>query len=315
MATTFSSLVAKFNEKKHTIKQSAVNNKRHSTLQTIIGKKTPFTITEAYKTARTNILFALAGSEKCKKIIFTSAEPGEGKTTTVLNMAITFAQTDAKVLVIDGDMRKPRVHRYLALEKNDGLSELLAGLIDKESAVKHCEEKGVDCITAGKIPPNPVELLSSDNMVKVLEYFSNIYDYIFIDTPPVTVVTDAASMAKFVDGYIVVIRHNYTIHEFLTKAREALLFAEAKILGYVMNDLKAMGGIGYGKYGNYNTGYNRYRYRYKYGYKYGYGYGSGYGYSYGYKYGDSHNNFYSDEYVYGDPDDEDSEEELLTEKN
>jgi len=304
MSGTVSSLIKKFNEKKHSISQSNRKNQNATSISIIIDKNTSFTITEAYKTARTNLLFTLAGNEKCKKIIFTSAEPGEGKTTTVLNMAITFAQTGAKVLVIDGDLRKPRIHRYMEIEKDNGLSEVLVGMLDADKAVHHIQDRQIDCITAGHIPPNPVELLSSDKMCEVLEHFSEKYDFIFMDTPPVTVVTDAASMAKFVDGYIVVIRHNYTIHELLAKARDALLFAEAKILGYVMNDLKPMGGIGYGKYGNYNNRY-RYKYRYKYGYKYGYGYG----YGYGYKYGDSDGRHYTNEYVYGDSEEDEEDDD------
>lgn len=289
--------IGKLNEKKHNFRHKSEIQSVSSPSDNILNDKTTFSITEAYKTARTNIIFALAGIDRCKKVIFTSAEPGEGKTTTILNMAITFAQTGVKVLLIDGDLRKPRTHRYLGMEKTNGLSDLLAGLISVDDAIKHCSEKNFDCITAGQIPPNPVELLSSEAMEKVLEELSSRYDYIFIDTPPVTVVTDAASMAKFVDGYVVVVRHNYTIHELLEKTRQNLMFAEAKILGFIINDIKPMAGIGYSKYGAYGTRY-RYRYRYRYGYKYGYKYG--YGYGYGYQYGDRRNNEYSSEYVYGD---------------
>jgi len=289
--------IGKINEKKHSFQKRENVQRESSPADNILNENSTFTLTEAYKTARTNIMFSLASVEGCKKVIFTSAEPGEGKTTTVLNMAITFAQTGLRVLLIDGDLRKPRTHRYLGIEKTNGLSDLLAGLIEIKDAIKHSEEKGLDCITAGQIPPNPVELLSSDAMCELLNKLSESYDYIFIDTPPVTVVTDAASMAKFVNGYVVVIRHNYTIHELLEKTRQSLKFAEAKILGFVINDIKPMAGIGYSKYGTYGTRY-RYKYRYRYGYKYGYKYG--YGYGYGYQYGDRRNNEYSSDYVYGD---------------
>ncbi len=287
--------IGKFNEKKHSLRSNAMADTLESPKFHIIDDKTPFAICEAYKTARTNIMFALAGDNKCKKIIFTSAEPGEGKSTTVLNLGITFAQMQGKVLIIDGDLRKPRLHRYLGLEKNNGLSDVLAGMIDVDDAIKTSEELNIDCITAGQIPPNPVELLSSNAMEELLNKLSERYEYIFIDSPPVTVVTDAASMAKFVDGYIVVIRHTYTIHELLEKTRQALQFAEAKILGYMINDIKAVAGIGYARYGAYGTRY-KYRYRYRYGYKYGYHYG----YGYGYQYSDRRDNIYSGEYVYGD---------------
>ncbi len=291
--------IGKLNEKKHSLRNNTVITNADTAKFNLIDDKTPFSINEAYKTARTNIMFALAGVDGCKKIIFTSAEPGEGKSTTLLNLGITFAQMDAKVIIIDGDLRKPRVHRYLNLEKNDGLSDVLAGMIKIEDAVKHHEGYGLDCITAGQIPPNPIELLSSDAMQEVLGKLSEKYDYIFIDSPPVTVVTDAASMAKFVDGYVLLVRHNYSIHELLEKTRQSLDFAEAKILGYVINDIKPMAGIGYSRYGAYSTRY-KYRYRYRYGYKYGYNYSYGYGYGYGYQYSDRRDNRYSDDYVYGD---------------
>lgn len=296
MNNSISKLIARVNEKKHSVKRTSQESNSNS-VNNILSEKTPFSITEAYKTARTNILFSLADVEGCKKVIFTSAEPGEGKTTNVLNIAITFAQTGARVLIIDGDLRKPRIHRYLESEKTNGLSDLLIGLIDDKTAIHHSDEKGIDFIPAGQIPPNPVELLSSEKMKNLLERLSANYDYIFIDSPPVTVVTDAASMASFVNGYVIIIRHNYTIHELLEKERNALVFAEAKILGYMINDVKPMGGIGYGKYGAYGNRY-RYKYRYRYGYKYGYKYG--YGYGYGYQYGDRRDNSYSDDYVYGD---------------
>ena len=260
---------------------------------TLLDSNTPFTIVESYKAARTNIIFALGSPKGCKKIIVTSANPGEGKTTTTLNLAIAFAQMDARVLVIDGDLRKPRIYRHLQLERKGGLSDILCGMIEIEDAIHHCEAQKIDCITSGQIPPNPAELLSSEAMGALLDKLSENYDYIFIDTPPVTVVTEAAVMARFVDGVIIVARQNYTIHESLMKARENLLFAEAKILGYILNDVST-GRYGYGRY--YYRGYSSYNYEY--GYSYGdtsYSYGNKYGYRYGGRYG----NKYGYSYQYG----------------
>ena len=285
MAGGIRSVVSSFNEKKHKLAQNKNKNKKETTTNTstILNKRTSFTITEAYKSIRTNIIFSLANETGCKKILVTSSEPGEGKSTTTLNLAITFAQTGAKVLVIDCDLRKPRLHRYIGTDRKNGLSDLLIGLVDVKQAIYHHDEYNLDCITAGQIPPNPVELLSSRAMQSLMDYLSDKYDYIFIDTPPVTLVTDACSMAKFVSGYVVVVRQNYTIHELLEKTRSSIEFAEGKLLGYVVNDTKPTVGIGYGKYGYSRYGY---RYRYRYGYKYGYRYG--YGYKYGYGYSDSH---------------------------
>ncbi|MBR4720984.1 MAG: CpsD/CapB family tyrosine-protein kinase [Clostridia bacterium] len=237
----------------------------------VLDDKTDFLVREAYNAARTNIIYSIGSEKGCKKIIITSASPHEGKTTTSLNVAITFAQTEAKVLIIDADLRKPRINRHLGLPREDGLSDLLCGLIDIDKAIKHSDKYNLDCITSGHIPPNPTELLTSSEMGNVLEKLGERYDYIFIDTPPVTVVTEAAAMAKYVSGVIFVVRQNSTIYESINRARNSFQLANAKILGYVLNDVSA---TAY-KYGGYNR-YGSSKRGYGYGHKYGYGYGYGY---------------------------------------
>lgn len=238
--------------------------------QAIIHNKTPFIIQEAYKTARTNIIFSVSGSTSanCKIIAFTSANPGEGKTTTCINMAITFSQTGAKVLVIDGDLRNPRVHQYLGVVKTDGLSTVLSMQKAFEDVVYHDLRPGLDLLASGSIPPNPAELLSSESMEELLKELTPYYDYIFIDTPPATVVTDAAALSKFLDGMVVVVREGYTTHESLEHAINLLKIADAKILGFFVNDVDPN-----------NANYGAYQKRY------GKKYGAGRGYSYGYRYG------------------------------
>ncbi len=270
MSSFLTKAISKLNEKKHMLQntQQAINHR----VAHILTDNASFSIKEAYKTARTNIIFALAGKDACKRVVVTSAEPGEGKTTTVLNLAITFAQTGSKVLIIDGDLRKPRIHRYLHFDKKNGLSDLLIGTTDFDTAIRHHNKLNIDCIPAGQIPPNPVELLSSENMQNLLDALSEKYDYIFIDSAPVTVVSDAASITQMVDGYILVIRHNYTIHELLEKARSSLLFADGKVLGYIMNDIRPLGGLSYHQYGAYSSKYYNYKTRYSYGLRYTYRY-------------------------------------------
>ncbi len=271
-------LIGDFNVKK-------ANNRRENSItrriNTLLTDDTDFLVKEAYKSARTNIRFALGSDKKCKVIIITSASPHEGKTTTTLNLSIAFAQTDAKVLVIDADLRKPRISRHLSLEKDNGLSDLLCGLIDLDTAIKPCPEYNIDCITSGQIPPNPAELLTSADMENLLEVLGEKYDYIFIDTPPVTVVTEAAAMSKLANGVILVVRQNNTIFESVERARETIGMADGKILGYILNGVSGAT-YGYGSYSKYS--YRRpkkYSYDYSYG-NYGYGY-EGYGYgSYGY---------------------------------
>lgn len=276
-------MIGGVNEKKAELRSTreAISTEHRS--HTLLNDNTSFMVTEAYKAIRTNIIFTLSGvKHSCKKIILTSASPGEGKTTTCINLAIAFSQIGARVLVIGADLRKPRLYRHLQIERKNGLSDLLGGLIGIEDAIKHCEKYGIDCITAGQIPPNPVELLSSNRMGEVMEQLSEVYDYIFIDTPPIMLVTDATAMSKYVDGVIVVVRQNYTIHETLERTRSSLCFAEAKILGYILNDVDNLK--------NRYTSYKKYGYskRGGYGYggkSYGYGYGYGYGYSNSISYG------------------------------
>ncbi len=233
----------------------------------ILNKQSKFAFVESYKTARTNLIYALsAEKDKCKKVIFTSSVPAEGKTTTCLNLAITFAQMGEKVVVLDSDLRKPKLHKCLGMNNEKGMSNYLAGLESAENVVQTCEEFGFDVVTAGHIPPNPSELLNSPKMEELLIYLSDRYNYIFLDMPPVDVVTDTVSVSKYATGVVLVVRENHTHQELLKKAIESLEFANAKILGIVLNDInnKLASKYKYSKYG--------YRYTYKYKYNYNYSY-------------------------------------------
>lgn len=257
------------------LKQNGGNktNDAKRNINTILSDNTPFVIRENYKTARTNIIFSVSGINKsgCKFIAVTSANPGEGKTTTTLNLAITFAQTGARVLAIDGDLRKPRMHRYLNVKKDIGLSSVLSQQIEFDKAINKDVRPGLDVLSSGELPPNPAELLSSDNMKELIGKLAERYDYVFFDTPPVTVVTDAAALSPLVDGVIIIVRQNYTDHESLSMAINLLNISRTKILGFFVNDVtKSRGGYSYS------------RYRYKYGSKYSYRYGYRYDYRYGY---------------------------------
>ena len=238
--------------------------------QAIIDKDTPFVIQEAYKTTRTNIIFAVSGSaEKSSKLIaFTSANPNEGKSTTCINLGITFAQTGVKVLIIDCDLRNPKSHQYLGVTKTKGLSTILSNQCTFDDAVYHDIRPSMDLLASGSIPPNPAELLSSDAMGQLLNEISGRYDYIFFDTPPTTVVTDAVALSKFIDGIVFVVREGYTNHESLEHAISLLKLAHAKILGFFVNDVDPNNV----NYGVYQKGYGRsrnYRYNYHYSYRYG----------------------------------------------
>lgn len=258
--------------KKKTATENATLDERRQRLkksqEAILNKKTPFIIQEAYRTARTNIIFSLAdSSEKCKVLCITSANAGEGKTTTALNLAITFAQTGSKVLLIDADLRKPRIHQYLGVVKSDGLTTVLSKQKEFEDVVYHNLRPGLDCMTSGSIPPNPAELLGSESMEKLLDKLKLQYDYILIDTPPVTVVTDAVALSGYVSGIMLIVREGFTNYESIDQALSLLNIAKAKLIGFFINDIDAMSM----NYGSYRSGYGK-------GYKTKYD--NGYGYSY-----------------------------------
>ena len=240
----------------------------------IISEDTHFSVTEAYKAARTNLMFTTSSEKGCKKIIITSSVAKEGKSTTSTNLAITFAQTGARTLIIEADLRRPKLHQYLNLSNESGMAEYLGGFIeDPHEVVQHIDAYNLDCITGGHIPPNPSELLISPAMEKMLSIFSDEYDYIFVDSPPINIVTDPVSIAKLMTGAILVVRQNYTTSDSLQQAVSALEFGEIKILGYILNSSADM------------RDYTYNRYKYKYGYRYG---GRQYSYRYGYKYGYGH---------------------------
>lgn len=224
-------------------------NKSTRTTPLILSDVSPFLVKEAYKATRANVNFALTGTEGCKKIAVTSSAAAEGKTTTCINLAIAFVQSGAKVLLIDGDMRKSSIHKYLGVKNVMGLSNVLSGCTQLNEIIKKTTY-GFDCMTAGPIPPNPSELLLSSTAAELMDTLSEYYDYIIIDTPPVAMVSDALSLIKYIDGYIITVREAFTLHEHLKKSINALQFANAKILGFILNDSQG--------------GRKRYGYKYKY---------------------------------------------------
>ncbi len=196
-----------------------------------------FVLQEAYKATRTNVMFAFAGLDEGvgKVIAVTSAEPGAGKSTNTVNLAITFAKTGSRVLLIDADLRCATVHQYLQEKNKRGLSNVLGGFATFEEAVCHSEVHNLDFLTAGSVPPNPSELLASPKMKTMLEELKTQYDYIFIDTPPVGVVTDAVILAKLATGTILVARKGYTTYEALRRTLRAIELVDVRPIGVILN--------------------------------------------------------------------------------
>lgn len=230
----------------------------HFRTKTKLNSATPFNIREAYKITRTNLMFSLT-EEGCRKIAIGSAYPSEGKTTTCTNLALSFVQMGKRVLIIDADMRKAQVHHVFNLDNQVGLSNVLGGLATLDEAIHQVEEEGhqMSVLTSGHVPPNPAELLASERMQQILEQLEESYDYIFIDTPPINMVTDAITLTKSLSGMLLVTRQEQSTYKDLEQALGKLKLARTKVLGFILTGDKMQGGK-YGKYSKYSK-YGRYQ--------------------------------------------------------
>ena len=229
------------------------------------SKRAVFQVMEAYKMIRTNLLFALATTDS-RVVIFSSAEPSAGKSTLSANLAIVMAQTGARVLLLDADMRKPSQHRNFKKTRSLGLSKVLGGLNTLDECIQHQVKPNVDLLTSGPTPPNPSELLGSTRMKELLDELQERYDYVFVDMPPLCVVADALVVAPNAAGMVLVARHNQTMYEEFGEALEKVEHSNTKLLGVVLTDMK-VGTGNYARYGRYGR-YERRRYYQRYDYEY-----------------------------------------------
>lgn len=193
-------------------------------------------ISEAYRVLRTNIQYASV-DDPVKVIVVTSSGPGEGKSTTAANLAVTFSQMGSKVLLIDADLRKPRIHKIFGLQNQKGLTNFLAARDDYKNYIRNILLSDLNIITAGAIPPNPSELLSSKAMKQFVAQVRNDYDIVLIDAPPVGTVTDAAVISAIVDGTIIVAASGNVEEDSLVRTKELLSKVNANIIGVVLNKL------------------------------------------------------------------------------
>ena len=221
----------------------------------IVAKKPDASASEAYRALRTRIKFSKIDKESLKTILITSPTSQEGKTTTSVNLAGSFAQANFKTIIIDADLRKPRIHAVFNQKRFPGFTDYFFGQAPFEDIVRKSEINNLDFITAGTIPPNPSEILGSTQMESFLEKLKNEYDYVIVDSPPVIAVTDSEILSSMVDGTILVVSANNTEMELMEKAHQLINHDRSSFLGIVLNNFTYRSG--YGSYYKYYYYYSR----------------------------------------------------------
>ncbi len=197
-------------------------------------------VSEAYRLLRTNLQFSGLNG-RLRRILVTSPGPGDGKSTTLANLAVTLAQAGHRVVAVDADCRKPTQHKLFGVADRPGLTNLLVEGGDPAEAVRQTPVPGLDILPCGPIPPNPSELLGSARTREVLDRLSATYDFILLDSPPAVAVTDAAVLAPLADGVILVLRAGETQNEQAREAKAILEKANAHLLGAVLNGVRSTG--------------------------------------------------------------------------
>ncbi len=211
-------------------------------------------LSEGFRNLRTSVLLSTAGRPP-RSLAFVSAEPGEGKTTICNNLAITLAELGKRVLVVDGDMRRPSVHDFFHVNRAPGLVNYLTDNVDWRTLVQPSGLKGLDCLVCGTTPPNPSELLSSDRMRALIDDASAAYDLLLLDAPPLLNVADGRILSTMVEGAILVVKGGITPRDMVRRAEIYVMDVGAHLLGVVLNDVDmCRDGYYYSAYGYYFRG-------------------------------------------------------------
>ena len=215
---------------------------------------------ECCRSIRTNILF-MSPDRPLRTMVVTSPSPQEGKTTTAINLAVTMAEAGGRILLIDTDMRRPRLHRSFGVPNQSGISTVIVGKATLQEAIKRTDIPNLDVLTCGPVPPNPSELLHTERFGVVLADCTKLYDRVILDSPPTSAVTDPAVLGNLADGVVLVVKAGETTRESALHARKQLMSAKARLFGVVVNAID---------FSNPAYGYDYYyRNYYRYGYTYG----------------------------------------------
>lgn len=262
----FTKLTAKISSHAHAQRanRASKKHKKHShRAEYLLSKDTPFDVTEAFRNLKASLSVSVPKKEHGVSIMVTSAYPEDGKTTVTTNLALMFAQSDAKVILVDADIRKGRIAKYFKRKSSPGLSDCLSGQNSLDDVIHHSHiNENLSYITCGTHSPRPYELLESEEMKKLIQELCQRFDYVIIDTPPVLLISDALALAPSTDGGVLVCRHQVSYISDIERAINTLKFAKINLLGIVVNDYKAPKVSAYG-------GYKKYYYYNSYGYGYG----------------------------------------------
>ena len=223
-------LSAKSNGKKALASRNSIES------PVMISPEASSSAAEAYRVLRTSVLLSSAGNPP-KKILITSGQPGEGKTTTVVNTAISLAQLGSSVIIIDCDLRKPTIHKVFGFDQGRGISTYLSRNVELDGLIQKLQIPNLSALACGPIPPNPAELISSEKMKTLLRQLSERYDHIVIDSPPLVNVTDPVILSTLVDGVILVVHGGKSTRDVVRRSRQELSTVGAKIFGVVLNNV------------------------------------------------------------------------------
>ena len=237
-------------------------NRHHSTrAEYLLNEETPFDVTEAFRNLKASLSVSVPKKQGGIAIMTTSAYPEDGKTTVTVNLALMFALSNAKVVLLDADIRKGRIAKYFKRKPAPGLSDYLSGQANLDKVIHKSQiNENLSYITCGTHSPRPYELLESEEMAALMEELRKRYDYIIIDTPPVLLISDALALTPITDGVALVCRHQVSFVSDIARALNTLKFAKANVLGVIVNDYKAP------KSGKFYGGYKKYYYYSSYSY-------------------------------------------------